>query len=48
MDNETYIKVDAKQILGLESYVATSRFDVPGDIRKKKVDEFAIKYLLWR
>lgn len=48
MDDETYIKADAKQIPGLEFYVAKSRFDVPEDIRKKKVDKFAKKYLLWQ
>ena len=47
MDGEIYIKADAKQKSVLEFYAAKSWFDVPEDIRKKKVDKFAKKYLLW-
>lgn len=48
MDDETYIKADTKQIPGLEFFVGTSRMEVPEKFRKRKMDKFAKKYLLWQ
>ena len=48
MDDETYIKADAKQIPGLEFFIGKSRLDVPEKFQKKKVDKFAMKYLVWQ
>jgi transposase len=48
MDDETYIKADTKQLPGLEYYIGKSRFEVPERFRKKKLDKFAKKFLLWQ
>ena len=48
MDDETYIKADTKQIPGQEFFVCKTRLDVPKKFRKKKVDKFSKKYLVWQ
>ncbi|XP_065078800.1 uncharacterized protein LOC135701797 [Ochlerotatus camptorhynchus] len=48
IDDETYIKADTKQLLGQESYVATSRLAVPEEVRKKKVAKFSRKFFVWQ
>ena len=48
MDDETYIKADTKQIPGQEFFVGKTRLGVPKKFRKKKVDKFAKKYLVWQ
>lgn len=48
MDDETYVKADFRQLPGQEYFVAKSKFDVPEDVRKKKVSKFAKKFLIWQ
>ena len=43
MDDKTYIKADAKQILCLEFFVGN-----PTWMFRKKVEKFAKKYLVWQ
>jgi hypothetical protein len=48
MDDETYIKMDFKQIPGKNFYVAKSRGDVEKKFKYVMVDKFAPKMMIWQ
>lgn len=48
MDDETYLKADFKQMPGNEHYSVRDGRSVSDDVRLKKVDKFAKKYMIWQ
>ena len=43
MDDETYVKSDFRQLLGLLCFATHHKFDVPEYVRKQKMSQFAKK-----
>lgn len=48
MDDETYVKMDFKQLPGQKFYVATGHGDVPNKFGFVFADKFAQKFLIWQ
>lgn len=48
MDDETYVKMDYKQIPGRKFYLATGRGDVPSRYKFVFADKFARKLMIWQ
>lgn len=48
MDDETYVKLDFKQLPGQKFYIATGRGDVPGRFKFVFADKFAKKAMIWQ
>lgn len=48
MDDETYVKADFNQLPGHQFYTAKKKGEVADKFKKKKVDKFAKKYLVWQ
>lgn len=48
MDDETYVKLDFRQLPGLQFYSAAHRGDVLNCFKEKKVDKFAKKTMVWQ
>ena len=48
MDDETYVKMDFKQIPGQKFYVASKRLNVANKFKYIKVDKYAKKMLIWQ
>lgn len=48
MDDETYVKVDLKQLPGRKFYVSTIRGGVAGKFKYIKMDKFSKKLMIWQ
>lgn len=48
MDDETYVKMDFRQIPGQKFYVAITRGDVPARFKFVFADKFARKLMIWQ
>lgn len=48
LDDETYVKVDPKQVPGQKFYVANKRFNVPDKFKYVKVDKYGKKLMIWQ
>ena len=48
LDDETYVKVDQKQIPGQKFYIADKRLNVPSKYKFIKVYKFGKKLLIWQ
>ena len=46
MDDETYVKLDLKQLPGQKLYIAKKRGDIPVKFKYKKCDKFAKKVMI--
>lgn len=48
LDDETYVKVDPKQVPGQKFYVANKRLNVPDKYKYIKLDKYGKKLMIWQ
>ena len=48
LDDETYVKIDQKQIPGQKFYISDKRLNVPSKFKYIKLDKFGKKLLIWQ